>query len=121
MPSNRVADCAPKTEFSAIYGPVRGLFQNLTLKAYPDPERKGCSVPCIAEYARKVPAWETVEGDAEYEHIMHCSLCYAEFLTARETLRAQSGEPDSGKRLPRKMVKQMNKALTAIEKILKEG
>jgi hypothetical protein len=105
----------------AKYDRVRVQVQNLVLKAYPNPGRKGCSAPSVAEYARKATDFKAVEADPEYQHIMHCSPCYAEFLAAREELRAQRVEPDSGKRLPRKMVKQMDKALTVLEKILNEG
>jgi hypothetical protein len=103
------------------YDRVRVQIQNLVLKAYPNPRRNGCSIPLIAEYARRAADFEAVHGEPEYEHIMHCSPCYAEFLAAREDIRAQRGKPDSDKRLPRKRVKRMDKPLAFIEKILKEG
>jgi hypothetical protein len=103
------------------YDRMRIQIQNLVLQAYPNPERKGCSAASIGEYARKVSNWEAVEGDSEYRHITHCSPCYREFLSALEDIRAKRVQPDSGGRLPRKMVKEMDKALTVFEKILNEA
>jgi hypothetical protein len=69
---------------------LRDHFQDLILQAYPNPGRDGCrGGTAVTEYARRAAAWDKIEGEPDYEHIIHCSPCYREFLDAREQIRAE--------------------------------
>jgi hypothetical protein len=94
--------------------------RNLVLRAYPNPGRMGCpGLPVVVNFAKRVANFDDVKEDAEYRHITHCSPCYAEFLDARERLRASeevSGGPTE--RFPRRAEKRIGRALEQFERIL---
>jgi hypothetical protein len=94
--------------------------RNLILTECPNPDRIGCpGSAVVSEYARRAADFdETVEPEADYQHIVHCSPCYADFLGAREQLRmpGASGQP---KRLPNRVEKGIARALDGIEDLLK--
>jgi hypothetical protein len=78
---------SPEEKFNRL----RGVLQNLWLKAYPNPDRIGCpGTPALEGYAQRVAAWEKLDGDPIEVHVQHCSPCYREFLDTRERLRAET-------------------------------
>jgi hypothetical protein len=95
--------------------------RNLILTEYPNPDRIGCpGSAVVAEYARRAADFdETVEPEADYHHIVHCSPCYADFLSAREQLRVPGASSGQSKRLPRRVEKRIARALDGIEDLLK--
>jgi hypothetical protein len=58
-----------------------------------------------------------MEGNAHYEHIMHCSPCYAEFLAARHRL---SPPRDPSYRMPRRGEKKLGKMMDQLEAAMRE-
>jgi len=95
--------------------------RNLILTEYPNPDRIGCpGSAVVSEYARRAADFdETVEPEADYHHIVHCSPCYADFLSAREQLRVPGPSSGQSKRLPRRVEKRIARALDGIEDLLK--
>lgn len=70
----------PEQKFERISRAI----QESILKNYPNPERRGCSGD---EVVRTVAARTELQPDEAWEHITHCSPCYAEFLAYKERLR----------------------------------
>lgn len=50
---------------------------------------------------------------------MHCSPCYADFLSAREQLRPPGEASDQSRRLPKRVERRIARALDGIEGLLK--
>ena len=66
------------------YDRLRKAVQKAILKDYPNPDRVGCpETPMIREVAFR----EELTKDEVWEHITHCSPCYAEFLKVKEEWR----------------------------------
>jgi hypothetical protein len=70
----------PEEKFEQISRAV----QESILKNYPNPERRGCPGD---EAVRSVAARTQLTADETWEHITHCSPCYAEFLAYKEQFR----------------------------------
>lgn len=66
------------------YERLRLAVQEAILRDYPNPERKGC--PDSAR-VREVAWRDELIKDAVWQHITHCSPCYAEFLEFKEEWR----------------------------------
>jgi len=83
----------PEQKYNRLSAEIR----NAMLTDYPNPGRVGCPGPRAVENVAKGAAQfrEQLEEEHGYEHIMHCSPCYREFLDAREALRAMSPEKPS--------------------------
>lgn len=60
--------------------------EELRLHAYPTPERKGCP---DSDVIRAMANREVPHGEPRWEHIWHCSPCFAEFKELRDARRAQ--------------------------------
>ena len=59
---------------------IKHLLQEAVLLNYPNPERRGClDRPLLRQVAEQRLPYER----SEWEHITHCSPCYAEFLELR--------------------------------------
>ncbi len=58
--------------------------QDSILRNYPNPERKGCPGDDVV---RQVAARTELKTDEVWEHITHCSPCYATFLEFKNDLR----------------------------------
>ena len=58
--------------------------EELLLRAYPNPERKGCPGP---EVIRALASKAVPPEDAAWEHIWKCSPCFAEFKELRDARR----------------------------------
>jgi len=67
---------------------VQKKLQNAILTSYPNPNRDGClDREGLSDLARRAAELGTLEGDAGWEHVTHCSPCYKEYLEARDLLR----------------------------------
>src|ERR671926_521119 len=71
---------APEEKFEQISRAV----QESILRNYPNPERRGCPGD---EVVRSVAARNELKADDVWEHITHCSPCYAEFLAYKDEFR----------------------------------
>jgi hypothetical protein len=98
------------------WGRIAGQIQNAVLSAYPNPGREGCPrLRTVVNYAKRVANWDDVKGEADYDHITHCSPCYAAFLDARARIRVSeevSGGPS--KRVPRQVEKKIGRTLDQV-------
>lgn len=64
-----------------------GIIRESILRNYPNPERKGCPGDAVVrEVAERTGP---LVRDAPWEHITHCSPCYAEFLAYKDQFRRQ--------------------------------
>ena len=66
------------------YERLRTAVQEGILRDYPNPEREGCPENGLI---REVAFREELVKDAAWQHITHCSPCYAEFLKFKEEWR----------------------------------
>jgi hypothetical protein len=73
-------DETPEQKFDRISRAV----QESILRNYPNPERKGCPGDDVV---REVAARTELKTDDAWEHITHCSPCYAEFLEFKKAIR----------------------------------
>ncbi len=73
-------DETPEQKFDRISRAV----QESILRNYPNPERKGCPGDQVV---REVAARTELKTDDAWEHITHCSPCYAEFLEFKKEIR----------------------------------
>ena len=107
----------PEQKYNRLSAEIR----NAMLTDYPNPGRVGCPGPRAVENVAKGAAQfrEQLEEEHGYEHIMHCSPCYREFLDAREALRAMSPEKPSP--MPRRVEKRLGRTLERFEKIMKSA
>jgi hypothetical protein len=72
---------------------VQKKLQDTVLSAYPNPNRQGCpGSDAIRELAIRASKLDLLEGDAQWEHVSHCSPCYAEYLEARDVIRRAKGD-----------------------------
>ena len=63
------------------------LLQQAVLRNYTNPERRGCpGTPVIRDLAIRSARLEIVENE-DWEHIIHCSPCYAEYLEITHEIR----------------------------------
>ena len=63
------------------YDRLTRQLQGVMLRAYPNPNCIDCpGDAAIEEVARRVDNTDNMEDNPLYDHIMHCSPCYAEFL-----------------------------------------
>jgi hypothetical protein len=102
------------------YERLRSQIQDLTLTSYPNPARVCCpGSSAVTDFARQVA--DNVEDTASqtiYRHITHCSPCDAEFLKAREELRAARA-PVAPRRLSRLMKKHLKRAVDDLDRVMK--
>jgi|ERR1035441_5230136 hypothetical protein len=61
--------------------------EDLILTAYPNPNRIGCPGE---KRVKEVAARSTLIKDEDWEHITHCSPCYAEFIEHKKENRRQA-------------------------------
>ena len=108
----------PEEKFNRL----QAIIQNAVLTGYPNPLRINCpGSAAIAEYSKRVMDFEDiVEGEEPYEHITHCSPCYAEFLQANDDVRAQKrAAGETAKPMSRKTRNRMARAVDGLEKVIK--
>src|SRR3954452_21522915 len=68
------------------YEQISRAVQESILRNYPNPERRGCPGD---EAVRTVAARTELQADDVWEHITHCSPCYAEFLAYKDEFRTK--------------------------------
>lgn len=66
------------------YEQISRAVQESILRNYPNPERRGCPGDAVV---RSVAARTELQADDVWEHITHCSPCYAEFLAYKDDFR----------------------------------
>jgi len=66
------------------YNRLAAAVQQTILSSFPNPDRVGCPGDLRL---REVAARRTIVEDDDWQHITHCSPCYAEFLGAKEESR----------------------------------
>jgi hypothetical protein len=104
-------------ETLAKFDRLKKQIQGWVLTGYPNPDRIGCSIEAVAEYANRASDFEDkLEQEDRYQHIMHCSPCYAEFLKVRQERQALS---PPAKPLPRRVEKRIRKTLHQLEDVMK--
>ena len=68
------------------YERLQKAVQDAILNDYPNPDRVGCPEAAVT---REVAFREELTKDPVWEHITHCSPCYAEFLKFKDECRRQ--------------------------------
>ena len=68
------------------YERLRDTVQQAILQNFPNPERKGCFGDAVV---RDVAGRRDLIEDDAWQHITHCSPCYATFLQFKDEFRAQ--------------------------------
>ena len=66
------------------YNRLAAAVQQTILSSFPNPDRVGCPGDLRL---REVAARRTIVEDDDWQHITHCSPCYAEFLGAKDEIR----------------------------------
>jgi hypothetical protein len=69
------------------YERISKAVQESILRNYPNPERHGCPGDAVV---RTVAARSELNPDALWEHITHCSPCYAVFLRFKQEFRKRA-------------------------------
>ena len=101
------------------YNRLSKVLQAIMLRSYPNPERIDCpDLDAVEEVARQVTddISDKMKENAHYEHIMHCSPCYAEFLEARLRLTPPR---DPSYKMPRREEKRLGKMMDQLEAAMK--
>jgi hypothetical protein len=65
---------------------AKEIVQEAILRGFPNPERRGC--PGAAVLVRLASSGLPAENDPDWDHVTHCSPCYAEFLDYRKQVKA---------------------------------
>ena len=77
-----MAEETPKEKYERLQHAI----QSEILTAYPNPTRKDCpGDPVVKQVAER----KEVTTDEPWEHITHCSPCYAEFLAYKDAFRGR--------------------------------
>ena len=68
---------------------VQDQIQDGILNAYPNAERSGCpdGAGILALAQRSVRFDDTIEDDPQWQHVTHCSPCYAQYLETFKNVR----------------------------------
>lgn len=77
-----MAEETPKEKYERL----QRVIQSEILTAYPNPTRKDCPGDAVV---KQVAERKEVTSDEPWEHITHCSPCYAEFLAHKDSFRAR--------------------------------
>jgi len=80
----------PEESPEAKFDRVKRRLQDLVLRGYPNPERKGCPGDAVLRELAERPLDEAVEGDSHWHHVTHCSECYREFLGFNNAFRERA-------------------------------
>ena len=73
---------SPEEQFQYIADRIKESI----LKGFPNPSRIGCPGE---ERIKEVAVRSTLIKDVHWEHITHCSECYAEFIQHKDSLRQE--------------------------------
>ena len=66
---------------------IQRVLQEAVLSNYPNPERIGCPGRAALEQLARMPDRIEALETADWEHVTHCSPCYAEYLQIIEPIR----------------------------------
>ena len=66
---------------------IQRVLQEAVLNNYPNPERIGCPGRAALERLARMPDRIEALETAGWEHVTHCSPCYAEYLQIIQPLR----------------------------------
>lgn len=101
------------------YERLRKRVQQMMLTSYPNPDRKGCpDLDAVRAVAGRVGDHTNLDGDKDYDHVMHCSPCYRDFLGAREKIRESKQDPPPV-RLSWRKERHLAKTLDQLDLVLK--
>jgi hypothetical protein len=64
---------------------AKEIVQEAILRGFPNPERRGC--PGATVLKRLASSGLPAENDPDWDHVTHCSPCYAEFLDYRKQVK----------------------------------
>ena len=80
-----MAEETPKEKYERLQRDI----QKEILTAYPNPTRKGCPGDAVV---KQVAERRDIVADELWEHITHCSPCYAEFLAQKDATRSAAAK-----------------------------
>jgi hypothetical protein len=80
----------PRPESHDAFDRLKRQLQESILNNYPNPERKGCPGDAVLRGLAARPLDDSLEGDAHWQHVTHCSECYREFLGFRADRRREA-------------------------------
>ena len=77
---------------------LQNTVQDGILKAYPNPDRKGCpGRDGLMELAVRASKFDdAIEDDPTWHHVTHCSPCYGEYLDEFRMRRQKKPPATSG-------------------------
>lgn len=73
----------PDESYEEKWNRLQRIVQHDILANYPNPDRKGCpGLPALHGLAERAQVIfdASLEDDPEWQHVTHCSPCYAEYL-----------------------------------------
>jgi hypothetical protein len=76
-------DESPRAHFDRL----KRQLQESILREYPNPERRGCPGNLVLGELARRPLDDALESDSNWQHAMHCSECYREFLGIRAAMK----------------------------------
>jgi hypothetical protein len=104
----------PEEKFNRISAIVR----NIMLTGYPNPGRAGCPgqryVENLAQYGGD---FKELRKQEHYQHVMHCSPCYGQYLDAKRELWALDTE--DGPPLQKGMQKEIGRRLDRLDRMMR--
>ena len=74
--------------FDTQFERVKRQLQDAILSEYPNPDRMGCPGNAVLKELAIGPSEGNFEQDPRWQHLVHCSECYREFLAFRAGVRA---------------------------------
>jgi hypothetical protein len=77
-----MAEETPKEKYKRL----QSVVQSEILTAYPNPTRQACPGDAVL---KRIAERKELIKDEDWEHITHCSPCYAEFLRYKEESRQE--------------------------------
>lgn len=76
------------------YRRLQSEVQRAILRSYPNPDRRGCpdesTINSLAMNPDRITAEDENDEKSAWNHITHCSPCYASFLEFRKASRGDS-------------------------------
>jgi hypothetical protein len=77
----------PEESPHAHFDRLKKQLQESIVRDYPNPERRGCPGNAAVEVLARRPLDDSIEGEANWQHVTHCSECYQEFLDFRAGMK----------------------------------
>jgi len=76
--------------YDAQFERVKRQLQDAILSENPNPERKGCPGDAVLKKLAEGPFDGSLDQDPRWQHLIHCSECYREFLGFRAQVRREA-------------------------------